>query len=91
MLHVSSTKQVSLQVLLKRETNNHLKLETENTFEDVNLENLILKLHGNMDSSKTDKTNDPFDKQLKDLITQLDEEYKEVNAIGNKMNSMKSF
>ena len=41
MVQASSTKQVLLQVFLKRETNNQLKTETENTFEDFNLENLI--------------------------------------------------
>ena len=84
MLKESNTKQVSLEVLLKKETNNKFKTETENTFDDVNLENLILALNTNMDSAKYDKTNDPFDKQLQDLIKQLEEECKEVNAIGNK-------
>ena len=90
MLQASNTKQVSLQVMLKRETKKQIEGETENTFDDVNLENLILKLNGKLDSSEYDKTNDPFDKQLRDLTTQLEEECKEVNAIGYKRNEMKN-
>jgi hypothetical protein len=82
MLQSSNTKQVSLQVMLKRETRNELKNGTENAFEDVDLKNLILKLNGHKDSSRKDVPNDPFDKQLQDLIKQLEEECKEVNAIG---------
>ena len=49
-----------------------------------------MKLNQKIDSSKNDKTNDPFDKQLRDLTTQLEEECKEVNAIGYKRNEMKN-
>ena len=58
MLQVSNTKQVSL----KKETKKQLKKETQISIIHDDLENLILKLSGNMDSSKKDISNDTFDK-----------------------------
>ena len=48
------------------------------------MKNLILKLNGHKDSSRKDIPNDPFEKQRQELIKRLEEECKEVNAIGMK-------
>ena len=84
MLQVSNTKQVSLQVMLKKERKKQVKKEKEISLIDDDLENLILKLNGNKDSSKKDKSKDPFDNQLKDWINQLEVECKDVDTIGKK-------
>ena len=84
MLHESNTSQVSVKVVLKKETTRRLTNVTESNLEDVALEKLIGNLNKSPNLSNTNTKIDPFDQELKDLIKQLEEEYNDSLAIEDK-------
>ena len=84
MLHESNTSQVSVKVVLKKETTRRLTNVTESNLEDVALEKLIGNLNKSPKLSNTNTKIDPFDQELKDLIKQLEEEYNDSLAIEDK-------
>ena len=74
LLAASNSSEVSFQVLLKKEATFNLKKETDHNFDVLNIENLLPKLNKCQQSEFETKNNDPFDKQLNNIIKQLDEE-----------------
>ena len=81
LLEASNSNQVSFQVQLKKESTIELTNETKYKFEDNQFENLLLKQNKR---TKETANKDPHDKQLNNIIKQLEEECNKYHTKENK-------
>ena len=80
LLTASNSSEVSFQVLLKKEATFNFQKDSDQKLDVLNIENLAPKLNKMQESEDEAKNNDPFDKQLNNIIKQLDEECSTMRA-----------